>query len=155
MIDGGGIIHTVAGNGTSTYTGDGGLATDAGVDNPGGLGFDNCGNLFISEVGGPAVIREVIFDTSCHIHAAQNVGVNNIVKLTDVKTYPNPTTDILHIETPTATYYTLINMLGAIMQQGDLKSGDNSISVAALASGVYVLEVSSCESRIVKKVVKQ
>jgi NHL repeat len=44
-----GIITTVAGNGTSTYSGDGGLATNAGVTAPWGLAVDGLGNLFIAD----------------------------------------------------------------------------------------------------------
>lgn len=43
-----GIITTVAGNGTSGYTGDGGPATSAGLYNPSYLAVDSSGNLYIT-----------------------------------------------------------------------------------------------------------
>ena len=43
-----GTITTVAGNGTRGYTGDGGGATSAEIDFPGGLALDAAGNLLIS-----------------------------------------------------------------------------------------------------------
>jgi hypothetical protein len=43
-----GIITTVAGNGTTKYAGDGGLATDTGLRGPTGLAIDAAGNLLIS-----------------------------------------------------------------------------------------------------------
>ena len=43
-----GLVTTVAGNGTPTYSGDGGFATAAGI-NPYGLAFDKQGNLLISD----------------------------------------------------------------------------------------------------------
>ena len=43
-----GTITTVAGNGRSRFSGDGGLATDAGLGAPGGLALDAQGNLFIA-----------------------------------------------------------------------------------------------------------
>jgi uncharacterized protein (TIGR03437 family) len=45
----GGIITTVAGNGTAGYSGDGGLATSAALNTPEGLAVDSAGNLFISD----------------------------------------------------------------------------------------------------------
>lgn len=47
-VDTNGIITTVAGNGTSEDTGDGGAATDAGVSYPWGIAFNSAGNLFVS-----------------------------------------------------------------------------------------------------------
>jgi uncharacterized protein (TIGR03437 family) len=45
-----GIITTVAGNGTSGSSGDGGLATDAQIVAYGGVAVDGAGNLFIADV---------------------------------------------------------------------------------------------------------
>ncbi|MFY7734109.1 MAG: PKD domain-containing protein [Bacteroidia bacterium] len=44
-----GIISTIAGNGSSVSGGDGGAATNAGIELPYGLAIDNSGNLFIAE----------------------------------------------------------------------------------------------------------
>ena len=44
-----GIITTVAGNGTVAYSGDGGAATNASLDYPGGVAVDVSGNLFIAD----------------------------------------------------------------------------------------------------------
>ena len=53
-----GNIQTVAGNGTSGYTGDGGLPTAAELQIPEAVFVDGNGNLFISDIG-PNVIRKV------------------------------------------------------------------------------------------------
>ena len=45
----GGIIQTVAGNGEQTYSGDGGLATAAGLDTPSGIAVDSAFNLYIGD----------------------------------------------------------------------------------------------------------
>ena len=44
-----GNISTVVGNGTSAYSGDGGLATAAQIASPQGLAFDSGGNLYIAD----------------------------------------------------------------------------------------------------------
>ena len=45
------FITTVAGNPTNAYYGDGGLAINAALNNPGGVAVDSAGNLFISDSG--------------------------------------------------------------------------------------------------------
>ena len=49
MLNTAGIISTVAGGGGSSYTGDGGPATAAGLFAPQGIVFDATGNLYISD----------------------------------------------------------------------------------------------------------
>jgi sugar lactone lactonase YvrE len=46
-----GIITTVAGNGSGTYAGDGGPATNASLDYPIGAAFDAAGNLYVADSG--------------------------------------------------------------------------------------------------------
>lgn len=48
-VNAAGIITTIAGNGTAGYTGDGGAATAALINNPTGLRVDRYGNIFFSD----------------------------------------------------------------------------------------------------------
>ena len=50
-----GLINTVAGNGTSGYSGDGGPATSAQLIDPSGVVVDTAGNLFIADFGNNSV----------------------------------------------------------------------------------------------------
>ena len=54
----GGVVQTVAGNGTCGYSGDGGAATSASLDFVQGIAIDSFGNLFIADLGN-SVIRRV------------------------------------------------------------------------------------------------
>jgi trimeric autotransporter adhesin len=59
VVAGTGNIQTVAGNGTSGYSGDGGPATSAELSDPFGLFVDGQGNIFIADTDN-FVIREVL-----------------------------------------------------------------------------------------------
>ena len=48
-VDTNGIITTVAGNGSATYAGDAGMATNASLNSPNGVALDALGNLFIAD----------------------------------------------------------------------------------------------------------
>ena len=53
-----GIISTVAGNGTSLYSGDGGPAVSAQLSGPQGLALDASGNMFVADAGNN-VVRKI------------------------------------------------------------------------------------------------
>ncbi len=69
-----GIITTIAGNGTSGYTGDGGPATSAELNNPAILALDPAGDLFILDYSN--VVREVTPDGIIHTVAGNGVYGN-------------------------------------------------------------------------------
>ena len=50
-----GVIRTVAGNGIPGRAGDGGLATDANLNYPGGVAVDSSGNIFIADTGNGSI----------------------------------------------------------------------------------------------------
>ena len=50
-VDTNGIIITVSGNGTRSYSGDGGMATNASLNYPSGVVVDGSGNLYIGDSG--------------------------------------------------------------------------------------------------------
>ncbi len=51
MINGSGVITTVAGTGTSGFSGDGGVATSAQLNNPTDVTIDGSGNIYIADNG--------------------------------------------------------------------------------------------------------
>ena len=57
-----GIISTIAGTGTSSYSGDNGAATSAALNNPHGVGLDTAGNVYIADTGNHR-IRKVTIST--------------------------------------------------------------------------------------------
>jgi len=152
-----GIISTIVGNGNTGFNGDSISANLATIYSPRGLALDKCGNLYISDNGNNR-IRKVSFnpscaDTSCGPHV--NI-VSNIIANSDFSVYPNPVNRLLHIDNlATSTHYSISNMLGAVVLQGVLVRGSNSVNMEGLVPGVYVLELVNNEQRVVKKIVKE
>jgi hypothetical protein len=70
-----GVISTVAGNGDDSYSGDGGLATAAGLGGPHGLTVDASGNLFVGTYSQP-YIRQITPDGTITTIAGQGVPGN-------------------------------------------------------------------------------
>jgi sugar lactone lactonase YvrE len=70
-----GVITTVAGNGAANYTGDGGQATNATLNNPSAVAFDALGNLYITDNDNDAIrkvntagIITTVADGFDHLH---------------------------------------------------------------------------------------
>jgi len=66
-----GIISTIAGDGSSSYSGDGGPASAATLIAPGGVALDGAGNIYIADTGNN-VIREIIAATGIITTVAGN-----------------------------------------------------------------------------------
>ncbi len=152
MIDSKSIIHTIAGNGTAGFGGDGGKATDAQINWPAGIIFDSCNNLYVSQIVNPR-IRKVALNPLCW-----KLGVGNEQPSTqNIYIYPNPANNELHIDNlQNKSTYALLNTVGQSIQTGILKAGRNSIYIQSLASGIYLLQLTDhAGMRSVSKVVKQ
>ncbi len=54
-VDAGGIINTIAGNGSYGFSGNGGAAVDAALSNPSGVALDAAGNLYIADLNNNVV----------------------------------------------------------------------------------------------------
>ena len=67
-----GTIHTVAGTGEAGYRGDAGRAVDATLHAPGGLAFDNEGNLYVADTLNQRVRR---IDVNGQIETVAGTGV--------------------------------------------------------------------------------
>lgn len=72
-IDRNGIITTFAGNGSNSYSGDGGLATLASIGQPYGVAFDGQGNLYIAD-NFNHVVRRVTPQGVISTYAGNGVG---------------------------------------------------------------------------------
>ena len=131
-----GIIHTIAGNGVGGSSGDGGPADSAEIYTPSGLAFDHCHNLYISQVDAGPRIRKVTFNPYCWPSQVPEIPS------TELTIYPNPCTETLYIDNVrTNTRYSLFNITGIMITKGTLAGGSNTISLAGLVAGVYLIKI--------------
>jgi hypothetical protein len=74
----------------------------------------------------------------------------------DVKVYPNPAQDVLHLEDSKNTFqqYKIYSMQGVLVQQGALVKL-NQIAISGLNQGVYFLALNNEEQIFKVKFIKQ
>ncbi|KQM49970.1 reprolysin-like metallopeptidase [Chryseobacterium sp. Leaf201] len=68
--------------------------------------------------------------------------------LTDVKLYPNPAKDILHISNTTNEDYRIFDMGGKLINSGKLERG--SANVSNLIKGAYMIQIGEISKRFIK-----
>ena len=103
------------------------------------------GGYYSDSVGGniPTTTWYGRYDVFLAILEPWNVGINEVQTINSYGTiYPNPAHDKVYINKVFENQsYRILNVIGSVIQQGELKQGDNTISTQGLASGVYVLEL--------------
>ena len=75
-VDINGLISTVAGNGTTNYSGDGGAAINASLNYPTGVAIDANGNLLIADSANNR-IREVLLSAGHPVYTLSNTSTND------------------------------------------------------------------------------
>jgi hypothetical protein len=74
----------------------------------------------------------------------------------DVRVFPNPATDIVHITATEAMEYVITGIAGNRVLRGSLKAGENSVSVAQLPAGLYCITTTAANgTRYVVKLQKE
>jgi len=129
-VDTNGVITTVAGNGSATYAGDGGAATNTSLYDPFGVACDALGNLYIADYGNNR-IRMVLYSGSPTLTLG-NIGATNAGNYSVVITSPygsvTSAVTTLTVAAPAAITVQPINCAAAV--------GSNpSFSVTAIGSG--------------------
>ncbi len=128
-----GIITTIAGNGSGGFAGDGGLATDAKLNNPKSPFFDKQGNLYIADSQNNR-IRKVV----SNITAIKNSG-----GLSEISIYPNPANELVNITGITgATSIRMYDVIGNLVMQKETDV-NTTIETNQFENGIYLLIVKS------------
>jgi type IX secretion system substrate protein len=153
MINTNGIISTVAGDGLTGYSGDGGPATLAKLNIPENIYLDSNSNIYIADDGNN-VVRYIRMDSCIVAPIKTSVSIQMRQFL---HVYPNPATDELNVTgVQQAAKYNLYNVTGTSVLTGALQEGSNVLSIRYLAPGVYILEmVDDSGERKMVRVVKE
>ncbi|WP_412850705.1 reprolysin-like metallopeptidase [Chryseobacterium sp. PMSZPI] len=68
--------------------------------------------------------------------------------ITDIRVYPNPVKDILHISNTTSEDYKIFDMGGKLIDSGKLQRG--TVNVSSLIKGAYMLQIGEIAKRFIK-----
>ena len=68
--------------------------------------------------------------------------------ITEIKLYPNPAKDILHISNSTNEDYRIFDMGGKLINSGNLERG--SVNVSGLIKGAYMIQIGETSRRFIK-----
>jgi hypothetical protein len=133
-----GIITTLAGNGVSSYSGDGGPATASEVNFPAGVSLDYQDNLYVDDYDNHR-IRKITFEDA--------TGTTEITTKNEISIFPNPSkgTFTLIVEGPQASVKNIeiYNVLGSLVMSEKLNGNNNLIDLGIQASGIYLYRVLS------------
>ena len=136
MVDNSGIIHTVAGKGSNSFSGDGGLATNAEMYGPGGVEYF-CGNIYIADAINMRV-RKITYNSTS---ICPKLSVNNVDVEKAITIYPNPTSSECTISYDGTMYanaqISIYDITGRLRHTYHLTGSNTIISTADLAPGMY------------------
>lgn len=135
-----GIITTVVGDTTAGFAGDGGLAIAAKVNNPCGISFDTCNNMYMCDASNKR-IRKVDFNPTCEPITKVDPLVTNTLA---TSIYPNPaTTHITLTSTEPISHIAIINTLGQQLVQTTSNKTQTTIPINHLPPGSYIIKINN------------
>ncbi len=70
----------------------------------------------------------------------------------DFRAFPNPFTDVITIDSPSVTEYSLLNISGQVVASGILSVGENRLTdLSELEPGAYIMQTDLGSTRIIKQ----
>jgi hypothetical protein len=139
-----GIITTVAGNGTQGYSGDGGPATSAQINNPWGIFIDKQGALILVDWYNHRIRK-----------LASTIGVAEYNSESAVSFFPNPTYGIFKVNSSVPLKEIQIsNTQGQVLFSQQMSNDGNEVNIESLPSGLYVVRFTLPGATYTKKLVK-
>lgn len=142
-----GIINTIAGNGSTAGTGDGGPPLNAGVV-AASVWVDTNQNIYISDAGGNHRVRKV----------TMAAGIDNLFKNQEFEIYPNPFTSETNInfsEEQTHTIIKIMDVLGKEIKTISFTGKQLIIEKGEMKEGIYFVQVKTEKGAVNRKIVIQ
>ena len=141
-----GIIHTLAGTGAMGFSGDGGAATSATLNQPTGVWQDAAGIIYIADAGNNRIRR--ITGSAYKTTGATKLTENN------AHIFPNPSTGTITIQTssvPDNGSFDVYNVVGEKVYAGTISEQQTTISINQPA-GVYTIVLKTATGSTTEKV---
>jgi sugar lactone lactonase YvrE len=153
VVNGSGVISTLGGTGVAGFSGDGGLATAAKIDNPDGMTIDSHGYIYFGDEANNR-IREISGDPlqMNSLTAEQGFGIN---------LYPNPSDGKITIDFSKSlssdNLIEIFNLMGEKVYSEHLQSSSNlcKLDFTKEANGVYIARITNEKQVQVIKLIKQ
>lgn len=101
---------------------------------------------------------EVTNENGCSKISDGFLGINKPLLFSDIKLYPNPVNDVVHIEIPQLNdkaSLSLISITGKVISTQTVSGSHTQIPVNGLAKGVYFVKISTNNATVVRKVIKK
>jgi hypothetical protein len=102
-------------------------------------------------------ISEVDMDGKENYSEIRTANIDNN-SATTVSVWPNPATDVIHVQTNNETYSIarIYNQSGALIGETKIQAGVNTINVSNLSFGVYIINIKAADGQSYnKKFIKQ
>ena len=113
---------------------------------------DGTGNVFW---GGPAANTYTV-PTQLTMHCVQPTLTTSSFENENISVYPNPVNDRLQVNIPEKVNYKLFTLVGTEVKTGILTPQENSITTENLASGVYLLQLTTENGKVKQlKIIKE
>jgi hypothetical protein len=129
------IIRTIAGTGTAGYTGDGGRATSATLNNPTGVSVDSQGNVYIISSAATGQVIRKVGSPGLIAFPNQNKGTTSAGQFVTVTNTGNST-------------MTLTNVAITGANAADFKV-DNTTTTCMLTAGAYLYSGATCRIGVI------
>ena len=88
------------------------------------------------------------YGTTCSTTATNEIDLAD-----NILVYPNPTTEIININSNHNATYTLYDINGSLVLEGNIQSGNNTVELSSITKGLYFVKVSSFNQIFTSKLI--